>query len=112
MVCAPTEAEATRLAQSRDLFIARLYTDRGGRYPTVAEAEAYVYTPHEWMIVEHAAPPPRSSARRTQCRERLEALAAEYGVDELVVVTITETWETRLRSYELLAGAFELTPRG
>jgi hypothetical protein len=27
-------------------------------------------------------------------------------------VTITETWETRLRSYELLAGAFGLTPRG
>jgi alkanesulfonate monooxygenase SsuD/methylene tetrahydromethanopterin reductase-like flavin-dependent oxidoreductase (luciferase family) len=47
-----------------------------------------------------------------QCRERLEALAAEYGVDEIVVVTITETWETRLRSYELLARAFELTPRG
>ena len=46
------------------------------------------------------------------CRHRLEALATEYAVDELVVVTITETWETRVRSYELLAGAFELTPRG
>ena len=47
-----------------------------------------------------------------QCRERLEALAAEYGVEEVVVVTITETWETRVRSYELLAGALELKPRG
>jgi hypothetical protein len=33
-------------------------------------------------------------------------------VDELVVVTITESWATRLRSYELLAEAFGLTPRG
>lgn len=39
-------------------------------------------------------------------------LAREYGAEEVVVVAITETWETRLRSYELLAGAFGLTPRG
>jgi hypothetical protein len=42
----------------------------------------------------------------------LEVLAREYGAEEVVVVAITETWETRLRSYELLAGAFGLTPRG
>jgi hypothetical protein len=29
-----------------------------------------------------------------------------------MVVTITESWETRRRSYELLADVFELTPRG
>ena len=59
--------------------------------------------------------PRRSSdawpARREQCRERLEALARDYGVDEIVAVTITETPATRLRSYELLAEAFELTSR-
>src|SRR6185503_14251983 len=110
VVCAPTEEEATRLAQSRDLFITRLYTGRSSRYPTVAEAEAYTYNAREWMIVEHARRR-RVVGTPAQCRERLEALAAEYGVDEVVVVTITETWETRLRSYELLAGAFELTPR-
>ena len=110
VVCASTEAEATRLAQSRDLFITRLYTGRLSRYPTVAEAEAYEYSPREWMIVEHARRR-RVVGTPEQCRERLEVLAREYGVDELVVVTITETWETRLRSYELLAEAFGLTPR-
>jgi hypothetical protein len=29
-----------------------------------------------------------------------------------VIVCITESWETRRRSYELLAEAFGLTPRG
>jgi alkanesulfonate monooxygenase SsuD/methylene tetrahydromethanopterin reductase-like flavin-dependent oxidoreductase (luciferase family) len=62
------------------------------------------------MIVEHARRR-RIVGTPAQCRERLEALAAEYGVDEMVVVTITETWQTRLRSYELLAGAFGLPPR-
>jgi luciferase family oxidoreductase group 1 len=111
VVCAPTEEEAVRLAQSRDLFITRLYTGRLSRYPTVAEAEAYEYSPREWMIVEHARRR-RVVGTPAQCRERLEGLAAEYEVDEVVVATITETWQTRLRSYELLAGAFGLTPRG
>src|SRR5207248_122260 len=53
VVCAESHDEAERLAQSRDLFIARLYTGRGGRYPTVAEAEAHEYTPWERQIVEH-----------------------------------------------------------
>ena len=110
VVCAPTEEEALRLAQSRDLFVVRLYTGRLGRYPTVAEAEAYQYTPRERMIVEHARRR-RIAGTPAQCRTRLEALAAEYGADEVMVVTITESWETRRRSYELLAAVFGLTPR-
>jgi luciferase family oxidoreductase group 1 len=111
VVCAETEEEAARLAQSRDLFIVRLSTGRSGRYPTVAEAEAYAYGPREQAIVEHARRR-RVAGTPAQCRARLEALAAEYGVDEVVVVTITESWETRRRSYELLAEAFGLTARG
>jgi luciferase family oxidoreductase group 1 len=107
VVCADTEAQALGLAKSRDLFIVRLYTGRAGRYPSVEEALAYPYTDHERAIVEHAR-------RRTvagapaQVRERLLALAAQYGVDEIVVVTITHDVKARLRSYELLAQVFEL----
>ncbi len=111
VVCAERAEDAERLAQSRDLHIVRLYTGRSGRYPSVAEAEAYQYSPREWAIVEHARRR-RVAGTPAQCRERIEALAADYGVDEVVVVTITESWETRRRSYELLAGAFGLTPRG
>jgi len=110
-LCADTEEEARRLARSRDLFLVRLYTGRPGRYPSVEEAEAYPYTPHELAIVRH-------TRRRTiagapeQIRERLLALAGEYGVDELVVVTITHSFKARLRSYELLAEVFGLERRG
>jgi len=110
VVCAETHAEAERLATSRDLFVARLYTGRGGRYPTVSEAEAHEYTPWERQIVEHARGR-RVAGTPLECREHLEALAADYGVEEIVVVTITETAETRRRSYELLAEAFALPRR-
>jgi luciferase family oxidoreductase group 1 len=110
-VCADTEAEAERLARSRDLFLVRLRSGRPGPYPSVEEALAYRYTPNELAIVRH-------TRRRTitgapeQAMERLLALAEEYGVDELVVVTITHSPKARLRSYELLAEAFGLERRG
>jgi len=105
VVCADTEAEALRLAKSRDLFVVRLYTGRSGRYPSVEEAEAHPYTEREVAIV-------RQARRRTiagapeQVREGLLALAAGYGVEEVVVVTITHDVKARFRSYELLAQIF------
>jgi luciferase family oxidoreductase group 1 len=107
VVCADTEAEALRLATSRDLFIARLYTGRASRYPSVEEAEAYPYTAHERAIVERARRRTVAGAPE-QVRARLLELQAEYGVDELVVVTITHDAKARLRSYELLAQVFGL----
>jgi luciferase family oxidoreductase group 1 len=109
-LCADSEAEARRLAQSRDLFIVRLYTGRMGPYPSVEEAEAYPYSPHEAAIVRSVRA--RSVVGTPSLvRERLSALAAEYAADELVVVSITHDPKARLRSYELLAGVFELERR-
>ena len=106
-VCADTEEEAERLSRSRDLFIVRLYTGRGGAYPSVEEAERYPYSPREQAIVQHARQ--RTIAGSAgQVRARLLALASEYDVDEVVVVTITHDPKARLRSYELLAQAFGL----
>lgn len=108
-LAADTEAEAQRLAKSRDLWITRLYTGRPGAFPSVEEAEAYPYTEQEMAIVHHAR-------RRTiagvpeQVRDRLLALAAAYGAAELVIVTITFDFKARLRSYQLLAEAFGLDP--
>jgi luciferase family oxidoreductase group 1 len=106
-VCADTEEEAARLSRSRDLFIVRLYTGRGGPYPSVEEAERYPYSPRELAIVQHARQRTIAGSAE-QVRARLLALASEYDVDELVVVTITHDPKARLRSYELLAQAFGL----
>jgi luciferase family oxidoreductase group 1 len=107
VICAETEAEAARLARSRDLALLRLYTGRYGPYPSVEEAEAYPYTEREMDIVRH-------NRRRVvagtpgQVRARLLLHAAEYGADEIVVVSITHDVKARVRSYELLAEAFGL----
>jgi alkanesulfonate monooxygenase SsuD/methylene tetrahydromethanopterin reductase-like flavin-dependent oxidoreductase (luciferase family) len=43
-----------------------------------------------------------------QVRAKLTTLAEAHGAEELVVVTITYDYASRLRSYELLAKAFGL----
>ncbi len=110
VICADTEEEARRLARSRELSLARRYTGKSGPFPTVAEAEAHLWTTYELAVVEQARDRTFVGAPE-QIRAQLEALAATYEADELVVVTITEDERSRLRSYELLAEVFDLPGR-
>ncbi|WP_316832541.1 hypothetical protein [Pedobacter aquatilis] len=41
-----------------------------------------------------------------EVKTKLTKLAAEYDVDELMAVTITEHFEDRIKSYQLLADLF------
>lgn len=111
VICADTEAEAHRLALSRDLSLLRLYTGRPAPFPSVEEAQAYPYTPRERAIVEYNRQRTIAGAPE-QVRDRLLALGAAYGVDEFVIVTITHDVKARLRSYELLADVFDLEHPG
>jgi hypothetical protein len=43
-------------------------------------------------------------------KQKLEEMAAEYGVEEIVVLTITHDFAARKRSYSLLAETFGLSP--
>ena len=47
-----------------------------------------------------------------QMKERLTALAGQYHVDELIILTICDEFPARVRSYELLAEAFGLQEPG
>jgi alkanesulfonate monooxygenase SsuD/methylene tetrahydromethanopterin reductase-like flavin-dependent oxidoreductase (luciferase family) len=44
-------------------------------------------------------------------RAEIEAVAVEYGAEEVIVVTITHDHQARRRSYELIAEAFDLESR-
>ncbi len=103
-----TQAEAARLAASRNLWVVRLLSGRPIPFPSPEEALAQPLTPQEEKLLATVA---KRSIVGTgaQVRERLTALAEAHGADELVVVTITYDYASRLRSYELLADAFGLT---
>jgi len=106
-ICGETDADAERLAASIDLR--RLNMDHGVNAPVpgAEEARAYPYTDADRRRIAH-------NRRRLvlggpdTVRARLLELAEAFDADELMVVTITGDYETRLKSYERLAGAFNL----
>ena len=69
--------------------------------PTDDEAAGHRYTTEERRYVMGQRPRAVIGSPKT-CRDALEAMASRYEADEMMVLTITGTYETRRRSYELL----------
>ncbi len=107
VICADSDAEAQRLAASSRMTLRMLRRGRLIPVPPVEKALRYL----ESEGVEARGPLP---GRRgivggpATVRAGLEELAAEYGAEEAIVVTITYDHGARRRSYALLAEAFGL----
>jgi luciferase family oxidoreductase group 1 len=103
-ICAETEEEARRLASSQRMAITLLRQGRLIAVPSVEKAVAFL-----------AEAGDTSSGRRVVVgtpdvvRAGLEEVAAEYGADEVLVVSIVHEHAARRRSYELIAEAFALS---
>jgi len=110
VICAPTMEEADQLARGRDVW--RLRMDQGiyAPFPSPAEAEAVLDDVGDWERQRiQQARSQQIIGDAAHCKREIEALASEYGVDEVVIVTITHDFAARCRSYQLLADAFTLT---
>ncbi len=113
VVCADTEQEARRLSAPVHVVYRRLARhDIGGTLPTTDEAIAELGILPRFDPSGLPGVPPRFiGGTPEQVRETLESLAAELGVHEIMIQDIITDHQARLRSYELLAEAFGLTPR-
>lgn len=106
-IAAPTREEAEQLSAPAAMMFAHLISGRLIKVPTVANALA-------WLAENPAAGQRR---RRTtlgtprEVRAGLDAVAAEYGADELMLVNILPDHPARRRSYELVAAEYGLAPR-
>lgn len=95
-VCAETDTEAERLARETERHYTLPPAQEG--QPSAAVSTADLRT-RERMI--YGTP--------IELKRKLSDLASLHEVDELLILTVTERYETRLRSYELIAEAFDLT---
>ena len=111
VLCAESDAEAQRLASSRNLWRLRLDLGELSPIPSVEEALAYPYSEAERRRVEYNSRRQVVGSPAT-VKARLIELAELYGVDELVIVSICYDFGARVRSYELLAEAFGMSRRG
>jgi luciferase family oxidoreductase group 1 len=109
-VCAETEERARWLAAPGKLAFLRLRQGRPGRFPTPEEAAEHQFTPAEKQAI--------GSWSRSQIvgdpdtvRDELEALVSRTGADELMITTMLHGPDDRVRSYQLIAEAAELSAR-
>jgi luciferase family oxidoreductase group 1 len=107
VICAETNEEAERLTGSINLR--RLNMDYGvnAPVPNHDEAARYPYTDADHRrIAQHRRRVVAGTP--TAVREKLVEMAKVFAANELMVITITGDYASRLRSYELLAEAFGL----
>jgi luciferase family oxidoreductase group 1 len=108
-ICAETEEEADYLASTGDLMWVRLRHGEFAPLPSPDEARSYPYTPQDRAVVESYRAL-QFIGTPEQLRERIAAAARESGADEVMIVSNLYSHAARMRSYELLAEAFALTP--
>jgi luciferase family oxidoreductase group 1 len=107
VLCADTDEEAQRLASSSRMAFAHFLTGNLIQVPPVDVALAFLEANAHLLdtVVTRRRAIVGSPAT---VRPQIEALATEYGADEVMVVTITYDHAARRRSYELLAETFGL----
>jgi luciferase family oxidoreductase group 1 len=107
VICAESDAEAERLAKVVDSRRLDMAYNLDTPVPTQEQAEKRTYTDQERAhILQQRARLVHGSANT--CKAKLEQIAEQYSADELMVLTITGDYATRLDSYERLARAFKL----
>jgi len=104
-LCAETDAEAEQLAASHRMAMRLFFSGELVPVPPVEKALRY--------LAENPSLGPGRKRRRIcgspdTVRQGIEAVAAEYGADEVMVLTIAHDHAARRRSYELIAEAFGL----
>ncbi|PZG09302.1 LLM class flavin-dependent oxidoreductase [Nonomuraea aridisoli] len=106
-VVADDETRARELAKGYDLWVRSIRTGAGAMpYPTPEEADAHVWTRADRELVKDRVDT-RFVGSPGQVAEGLRVLRRVTGADEVLVTTITHGHEDRVRSYELLAEAWE-----
>lgn len=105
--CADTEAAAQRMASSALLSFVQLRTARPGRMPSPDEAMAHVFTPEEQALVA-SYKKLQIVGTPEQVRARIVDLVARTEADEVMIATHAWDLTARIRSYELVAEAFEV----
>ncbi|MEJ0048467.1 MAG: hypothetical protein WDN04_21900 [Rhodospirillales bacterium] len=107
MICADTEREAEDLAAAVDFRRVQMAYGLNAPIPTVAQGRAQRYGERERAIIESQ----RSRSligTPEQVVDRMLDLMGLFEADEIIVLTVAASYQARMRSYELLAEAFEL----
>ncbi|WP_371494105.1 LLM class flavin-dependent oxidoreductase [Kitasatospora sp. NBC_00374] len=107
VVVAEDDETARHLASPYGLWVHSIRSGQGAiPFPTPEEAAAHPWTDGQRALVEDRIRTQFAGSSRTVV-ERLEVLRQATGADELLVTTITHDHRDRVRSFDLLAEAWQ-----
>ncbi|MBC7804044.1 MAG: MsnO8 family LLM class oxidoreductase, partial [Candidatus Parcubacteria bacterium] len=109
VICAASDAEAERRAKVVDCRRLDMAYNLDTPVPTQEQAEKRSFNAEERAHIQSQRARLVHGSPET-CKEKLLEIAARFSADELMVLTITGDYATRMESYERLAAAFELQP--
>ena len=103
VICAETTEQAEELALS--WFLSKIQTDKNEKkkgIPTTEEARKYSFTREEEENIKEMRKK-MIIGNPIEVKRQLVELKAIYHADEIMIVTITNSYESRTKSYELIA---------
>jgi luciferase family oxidoreductase group 1 len=110
-LAAADDERARWLSGPARLSMARLRAGRPTRFPTPEEAAEHEFTASEEESVSALAGSAAIGSADT-VREKLDALRERTAADELMITTMVHDHADRIRSYELIAEAYQLPGPG
>jgi alkanesulfonate monooxygenase SsuD/methylene tetrahydromethanopterin reductase-like flavin-dependent oxidoreductase (luciferase family) len=100
--CGDTEEKAQQMQAVMDYRLLSISKGKADESPSYESVRTYNYSPDEW---KHVLFNRQRMIVGTPdfVKEKLDMLALSYKADEIVVATFADTFEDRVRSYELVA---------
>ena len=111
VLAAESEEEAAYLARPRNIWATQLMQNKGGRFPTLQEAQDWDLTPRDEAILPQVETR-GFTGQVDDVLQRLSDVVAQYKIDEVFALTLIPDIAARKRSYKLLAEAAGLTANG
>jgi luciferase family oxidoreductase group 1 len=102
-ITADTEEKAENLLRSAEVWLVRSLLRRENiPFPSIEEAERFEFNPQEKMIVEFRrrsviVGDPKKTA------DNIKKIIKDFALSEVTIVTITHSFEDRIKSYRLTA---------
>ncbi|WP_439585258.1 LLM class flavin-dependent oxidoreductase [Dyadobacter bucti] len=107
VLCGETEEKALELRKTMDYILIEFEKGKFGPFPDRQTVMNYRFTPGELERLRYNSGRIVSGTKE-DVKEQLTDLANEFEVDEIIISTMADSAEDRIRSFELISEAFNL----
>ena len=107
LLCGETEEQALAMRKMMDYILIEFEKGKFGPFPNAEAVKNYKFTLGELERVRYNSGRIVSGTKE-DVKEQLTKLANDFDVDEIIISTMTDSFQSRKRSFELVAEAFNL----